>query len=218
VAFTRPNFRQAAKIRASAAFILAGAGLGAGLYFSNLAYVKAGDQAARAAAAERQVAAEQKATAERRALAERQPANGLVALLSESSSDRNAINGAYNDVGGCGSLLGQDQATFQQAATSRQSLITQLKAIPDVSALPVALVVDLTAAWRASEQVDQDYARWAADEHAKAHCAPLDYFDLGYAAAVGSNYQATVDKAAALELWNPIAEQFGLPTYNQAQI
>jgi hypothetical protein len=208
VALNRPNFRQAAKVRTSAVFIVAGAGLGAALYFGNLSYVKAGDQAAAA----------RKSAVERQVLAERGPANDLVSLLAESSTDRSAISAAYNDVSGCGPLLSKDQATFRQAASSRQNLITQLKAIPGASALPAALVADLTSAWRASQQVDQDYARWAADESAKARCAPLDYFDLGYAAAVGSNYQATVDKAAALELWNPIAEQFGLPTYNQGQI
>lgn len=218
MALNRPNFRQAAKIRASAAFIVTGAGIGAGLYFSNLSYVKAGDQAARTAAAQRQAAAERKATIEHQMLAERQPANDLVVLLAQSSSDRSAISAAYNDVSSCGPLLTKDQATFRQAASSRQTLVTELKAIPSLSALPSVLVADLTAAWRASEQVDQDYARWAGDENAKARCAPLDYFDLGYAAAVGSNYQATVDKAAALEVWNPIAGQFGLPTYNQGQI
>jgi hypothetical protein len=195
-------------MRASAVLIIAGAGIGAGLYFSNLSYVKAGDQAA----------VERKKAIEHQMLVERAPANGLVVLLAQSSTDRSAISAAYNDVSGCGPLLGKDQATFRQAASSRQHLISQLRAIPGVSALPAALVADLTAAWRASQQVDADYARWAADESAKPRCAPLDYFDLGYAAAVGSNYQATVDKAAALDLWNPIAEQFGLPTYSQSQI
>jgi hypothetical protein len=218
MALTRPNFRRPAKIRASAVFILTGAGIGAGLYFSNLSYVRAGDQAARAAAAERQLTAERKTMIERQRQAERQPANALVKLLAESSTDRSVINAAYNDVSSCGSQLSQDQATFRTAAASRQGLITQLTAIPGVSALPAALLADLTGAWRASEQVDLDYARWASDENAKADCRPLDYFDLGYAAAVGSNYQATVDKAAALELWNPIAGQFGLPTYSQGQI
>jgi hypothetical protein len=163
--------------------------IGAGLYFGNLSYVKAGDQAARAAAAERQDAAERKTITERQMLAERQPANDLVVLLAQSSSDRSAINAAYIDVSSCGSLLIKDESTFRQAAASRQSLITQLKAIPGALALPAALVGDLTAAWRASEQVDQDYARWAGDEDAKRHCTPLDYMDLGYVAAVGANYQ-----------------------------
>jgi hypothetical protein len=208
VALSRPNFRQAAKIRASAVLVIAGAGMGAGLYFSNLSYVRAGDQAA----------VERKKAIEHQLQVERGPASELVVLLAQSSTDRSAISAAYNDVSSCGSLLAKDQATFRQAASSRQGLITQLRAIPGVSALPAALIADLAAAWRASEQVDQDYARWAADESVKARCTPLDYFDLGYAAAVGSNYQATVDKAAALDLWNPIAQQFGLPTYNQSQI
>jgi hypothetical protein len=195
VALNRPNFRQEAKMRASAAFIVAGVGMGTGLYFGNLVYFNGGIMPA-----------------------ERGPANSMVALLAESSTDRSAISAAYNDVSSCGPLLSKDQATFRQAASSRQRLITQLGAIPGVSALPATLVAELTAAWRASQQVDQDYARWAQDESAKAHCTPLDYFDVGYAGAVNANYQATVDKAAALDLWNPIAEQFSLPTYSQSQI
>jgi len=46
----RPDLRWAAKVRASAAFFLAGAVSGTALYFGNLAYVRAGDEAARAAA------------------------------------------------------------------------------------------------------------------------------------------------------------------------
>ena len=83
--------------------------IGAGLYFGNPSYVKAGDQAARAAAAERQAAAERKTIIERQMLAERQPANDLVVLLAQSSSDRSAINAAYNDASSCGSLLIKDE-------------------------------------------------------------------------------------------------------------
>ena len=47
----RPDLRWASKVRASAAFCLVGIMAGTGLYFSNLAYVRAQNEAA----AERQV-------------------------------------------------------------------------------------------------------------------------------------------------------------------
>ncbi len=50
---SKPGLRWAAKVRASAAFCLVGVIAGTGLYFSNLAYVRARDEAARRAAAER---------------------------------------------------------------------------------------------------------------------------------------------------------------------
>jgi hypothetical protein len=46
MASSKPDFRWAAKIRTSTAFCLVGAVAGAGLYFGNLAYVRASDEAA----------------------------------------------------------------------------------------------------------------------------------------------------------------------------
>jgi hypothetical protein len=149
--------------------------------------------------------------------AEQQAASAVAGLLSQSVSDRSAINQAYNDVSGCGPLLGQDQQTFQQAASSRQSLITQLSSLPDAQSLPAAVLSDLTGAWQASEQVDQDYAQWADDENTQG-CADQDYSDPSYEAAVSPNEQATSDKTAFVALWNPIAKKYGLTTYTQGEI
>jgi hypothetical protein len=46
MASSKPDFRWAAKIRTSIAFCLVGTMAGAGLYFGNLAYVRAGNEAA----------------------------------------------------------------------------------------------------------------------------------------------------------------------------
>jgi hypothetical protein len=149
--------------------------------------------------------------------AEQQAAGAVAGLLSQSVSDRSAINQAYNDVSDCGSLLGQDQQTFQQAASSRQSLISQLSTLPDAQSLPAAILSDLTGAWQASEEVDQDYAQWASDENSQG-CADQDYSDPSYEAAVSPNEEATSDKTAFVALWNPIAKKYGLPTYSQGEI
>jgi hypothetical protein len=149
--------------------------------------------------------------------AEQQAASTLSRLLTQSVSDRSAINQAYNDVSACGTLLGQDQQTFQQAASSRQGLLTQLSSLPDAQSLPAAMLSDLTGAWQASQQVDQDYAQWAADENTQG-CTNQDYTDPSYEAAGSPNDQATSDKTAFVALWNPIARKYGLPTYDQGEI
>ncbi len=149
--------------------------------------------------------------------AKQQAATALSALLTQSVSDRSAINQAYSDVSDCGSLLGQDQQTFQQAASSRQNLITQLSSLTDAQSLPSAMLSDLTSAWQASEEVDQDYAQWAADENSQG-CADQDYTDPSYEAANSPNEEATADKTAFVALWNPIAQKYGLPTYDQSEI
>ncbi|HTU72902.1 MAG TPA: hypothetical protein VMG38_05230 [Trebonia sp.] len=152
-----------------------------------------------------------------KAAAEQQAASALSRLLTQSVSDRSAITQAYNDVSGCGPLLGQDQQTFEQAASSRQSLITQLSSLPGAQSLPAAMLSDLTGAWQASQQVDQDYAQWSNDEDTQG-CASQDYTNPSYQAADSPNQQATSDKTAFVSLWNPIARKYGLPTYDQGEI
>ena len=86
----RPDFRWAAKMRASAAFFLAGAVAGTGLYFSNLAYVRAAD--ARAAAAAQQAAAERQTSNEPRPVGSPLPADtapgGSVNAVAFSPDDK----------------------------------------------------------------------------------------------------------------------------------
>ena len=69
-------------------------------------------------------------------LSQQQAAQALSALLSQSVVDRSEINAASNDVTSCGPTLSQDSQTFATAASSRQSLLSQLASLPGVSALP----------------------------------------------------------------------------------
>jgi hypothetical protein len=146
---------------------------------------------------------------------EQQGATNLATLLAQSGSDRGAINSAYSDVMSCGPNLAQDQGTFQQAAASRQNLLSQLASLPDASALPASMVSSLTQAWQASITADQDYAAWAGDE--AASCTP-NGSDSHLAAANIPDTQATTNKTAFVNAWNPIATQYGLQTYAQDQI
>jgi hypothetical protein len=149
--------------------------------------------------------------------AEQTAAQHLSQLLTRSISDRSKIVSAFNDVDTCGSGLAGDAQTFQQAATSRQNLLSQLGTLPDASALPPQLIQSLTSAWQASVAADQDYAGWASDETAHG-CRAHDTADAHYQATIAPNQQATTDKTTFIGLWNPIATKYGLPTYQQDQL
>ena len=146
-----------------------------------------------------------------------QAAQNLAGLLSQSVSDRNAIVAAVSDVNTCGSNLSQDPQTFQSAATSRQSLLSQLASLPGGAALPANMLAALTSAWQNSMQADQDFAKWAQDE--SSSCAPgSETTDANFLAANGPDHQATTDKQTFVGMWNPIATEYHLTTYQWNQL
>ena len=124
---------------------------------------------------------------------------------------------AVRDVNQCGSGLNRDSQTFQDAAASRQQLLSQLAALPDRFALPGTMLKALTDAWQASVQADQDYAHWAEDE-ASQGCNRNDHSDANYQAATGPDNQATTDKQTFSALWDPIAAKYDLTPYRWDQL
>jgi len=148
---------------------------------------------------------------------QQQAANSLSALLAHSVTDRISIVNAVSDVSDCGPSLDQDAQTFQNAATSRQNLLSRLADMHDRSALPSPMLQSLTSAWQASIQADRDFAQWAQDE-ASQGCVLNDHSDPNYQAAAGPDNQATTDKKAFVSSWNPIAAQYGLPSYQWSQL
>jgi hypothetical protein len=149
--------------------------------------------------------------------ARRQAAVGLSGLLAQSVTDRAAVIDAAEDVRGCGPSLRQDARTFTRAASSRQHLLARLANLPGRSLLPAALLPNLTAAWQASAQVDTDLARWAADTMARG-CHHNSRSDAGLRASYAPESRATAGKHAFARLWNPLARQYGLTTYQPSQL
>jgi hypothetical protein len=147
---------------------------------------------------------------------EQQAAEALATLLTQSVADRSAINAASDDVAACGNLS-QDEQTFNNAATSRQNLISSLASLQNASALPASMIQSLNAAWQASEEVDQDYAGWASDEESNG-CTPNDTSDENYQAAEGPNQTATQNKMAFATAWDAIAPTYNLSTYQWNQL
>jgi Protein kinase domain len=147
----------------------------------------------------------------------RQAAQALAALLAQSGTDRAAVTQAVSAVADCSAGLSQDETIFSNAASSRQALLGELAALPDRSALPASMLQDLTTAWQASGQADQDFANWAQDEISQG-CSTNYQSDASYQAATVPDDQATKYKKAFAALWTAIAHQYGLPTYRYNQI
>jgi hypothetical protein len=149
--------------------------------------------------------------------ARRQAAVQLSGLLAQSVTDRAGVTGAAEDVRGCGPSLHQDARTFTRAASSRQRLLARLASLPGRSALPAALLQDLTSAWQASAQVDTDLAQWTQDNIARG-CHHGSRSDAHLRASGVPESRATVSKRAFAAQWNPIARQYGLRTYQRNQL
>jgi hypothetical protein len=146
-------------------------------------------------------------------------AQALAAMLSTSSADRSSIVSATAQITSCGDLYDAEQ-TLDQAASSRQQLISQL-GTTTLSALPnsVQLVQALNAAWQASLSSDNSYAAYAGDElENSGGCVPNDPNDPNAQAAGQSDAAATTAKTQFVQLWSPIAQTFGLQQYSASDV
>jgi len=146
-----------------------------------------------------------------------QAAQALSVLLAQSGTDRAAVTQAVHGVADCSPGLNQDETVFSTAASSRQTLLGELAALPDRSALPAAMLQDLTTGWQVSGEADQDFAKWAQDEISQG-CSTNYQSDPGYQTAMAPDDQATKDKRAFAALWTAVADEYGLPVYRYNQI
>jgi hypothetical protein len=169
------------------------------------------------AAATASAAASTSASLASTGVTEQQAASAVAGMLASSVTDRTAIDGAYSDVDSCGPNLDGDAAVFTRAASSRRALLGRLATLPGRSALPPALLGDLSTAWWTSIAADQDLATWASDEVSQG-CVAHDTNDPGYRAAIAPDSEATEFKTAFAAQWNPVATRYGLTTYLQGQL
>jgi hypothetical protein len=212
----------------AAAVLVVGGGTGAGLYFLSHSSHKNGAPAgaeknaqpvadshsASPPASSSPAAASSPAT---QAPSTQQAAQALAALLAKSVADRSSVVNAAADVSSCGPSQDSDAQVFQNAASSRQNLLSQLADLPGRASLPAPMLQALTNAWQASAQADQDLAQWAQDE-ASQGCIQNDHSDPGYRAATGPDNEATKDKKSFARQWNPLAAQYGLTPYTWNQL
>ncbi|HEY5355388.1 MAG TPA: hypothetical protein VIK57_23340 [Streptosporangiaceae bacterium] len=146
-----------------------------------------------------------------------QSADRLGALLAQSVADRRSIVNAVNSVSQCGPALSEAPRVFENAAGSRQRLLTELASLPGRSTLSSQMISALTGAWRSSAEADRDFAQWAQGESSQG-CTPNDQSDLNFQAAAAPDRQATMDKKAFARAWDPVAAQYGLISYQWDQL
>ncbi len=149
--------------------------------------------------------------------AEEQAADNLSNLLTQSVTDRSSIVAAVADAQSCGPNLNQDPQILENAATSRQNLLNELANLSGASNLPANLITNLRGAWQSSMAADKAYAQYAQDQISNG-CVKNDTSDPNYQAAIGPDGQATTYKQAFVGIWNPIAMQYGLPTYQWSEL
>lgn len=153
-----------------------------------------------------------------RATPEGQAATVLAGLLAQGVDQLGNVTGATADVRDCGPNLRADKLVFAKAAGDRQRLISSLTDMKGRSALPAALVPDLISGWQASAKEYRDLSLWANDAIYDGCAKSRITSDANLRASDGPADQATGDKNAFVRLWAPIAEKYGLASYEAWQL
>jgi hypothetical protein len=144
--------------------------------------------------------------------AQQAAARQLNTLLSQSGNDHSDVVGAVLSVEACKALR-PARMTFGTAAGHRRDLLTRLATMPDKSALPPALLADLTTAWQASAQADTDMHDWAQDLISGGCHKGKTHDDQKYKDSLGPDSTASSAKARVSRAWQPLAGKYGLTAY-----
>jgi hypothetical protein len=144
--------------------------------------------------------------------------SAITSILQQAQSDRQSVVNAVNDALACGGDLSGDQQALQSAQSDRQQLAqtaadTPADAIDAGSSLPEELSTALTD----SAGADGDFAAWVADLSGSCSTGSVTQ-DQNYVAAQSASAQADQDKQTLLDTWNPIAQQYGQPTWSESNI
>jgi serine/threonine protein kinase len=128
-------------------------------------------------------------------------------LLRSSAATRKALQGAVSEAGDC-TDLSSAISQIQNAVDQRNTEYIQASAL-STSALADGTIMktDLIAALRNSLDADRDYLAWAQQQ--ELGCVPAPQ-SSAYDAAYNADQQANAAKDAFVQVWNPIATQYGI--------
>jgi hypothetical protein len=138
-------------------------------------------------------------------------ARQLDALLSTSSSSRNAVVNAVASINSCQNLA-TSASRLRSAARQRDELVEKLSKM-SLNALPhgAELLNELTDAWTSSSAADKYYAAWAGQAEQRKGCkGGHAQKTLETSRGDLASGEATLAKQKAVQLWNPIARKYGL--------
>jgi serine/threonine protein kinase len=139
----------------------------------------------------------------------------LGSYLSQSAAVRPAVQDAINGVQACSESPASAEAALQQAITTRQNILQDLQTL-SVTGLPNGpqLVSAFTTAMQNSLNADNDFHAWLADlVTSGTACGSDPNQDSNYVAAGNADTASTTSKNAFLNLWNPMAPDYGQQTY-----
>jgi hypothetical protein len=138
-------------------------------------------------------------------------AQALDALLKDSSANRDAVISAVEAIKTCKDP-GTAATTLRTAATQRTGLVTRLdKTAIDKLPGQAELKAELTQAWNSSASADNHFAAWADQVGGKHGCIKGHGRPTGQTAQANkASGDATAAKKKAADLWNPIAQKYGL--------
>jgi hypothetical protein len=129
-------------------------------------------------------------------------------LLSSSAATRQELQGAVSKVLICANLPSAARQ-LQNVVNQRSSEYNQASAL-STSALAngATLKSDLIAALRNSLDADKDYLAWARQQ-LNPGCSPTAQSSV-YDAAYNASQRADASKEAFIQVWNPVAAQYGM--------
>jgi hypothetical protein len=139
----------------------------------------------------------------------------LGSYLSQSAAVRPAVQDAIDGVQACSESPASAESVLQQAITTRQNILQDLQTL-SVTGLPngAQLVSAFTTAMQNSLNADNDFHAWLADLVSSGNeCGSNPNQDSNYVAAGNADTASTTSKAAFVNLWNPMAPDYGQQTY-----
>lgn len=139
--------------------------------------------------------------------------------LARSASVLPAVRRAIDGVENCTVSQSSGEAIMQQAISTRQGILNDLRTLT-VSGLPdgAQLVSTLTTAMHDSVTQDRHYQSWMVRfANAGSPCGSDPSQDPNYAAAQSLSGPTTTAKNAFLAIWNPMAAGYGQQTYSPSE-
>lgn len=143
----------------------------------------------------------------------------FLAAVRASVAARSLVTTAVPQVADCSMTSADGVGQLQQAITDRQNAIATMNAL-SVSAIPngQSMLTNLGSVLQLSISADRDFIGWMQDPASTQNCPASTASDADYNTGLRVSAQAVQAKNQFLAVWNPLAEQFGLPTYSQPDI
>lgn len=143
----------------------------------------------------------------------------LTSQIQRSLSARAAVAAATQSVGGCTMAPSRGIGAMNKAIREREAIMSRLGTL-SLSAVPAGqqLVADFGQVLQQSIRADQGFVGWMRDIQSSGSCPVSTSSDNAYQLGMQASRRASAAKRRFVALWNPLASQFGQPTFRASQI